>query len=156
QKKYRTWGQFRGYATVTTRTGQLASNPQTQQATAYYRGMDGDTLPSGTRSITVTDSQGGSHADADQLAGNPLETTTYLGSGGPAVSSTITSYWVSPATATLTRDGLPDLTATMTETAETWARTALTDGGQSGHWNVTETDNTYDATTTDPGFGLLT
>jgi RHS repeat-associated protein len=156
QKKYRTWGQFRGYGTVTTRTGQLAANPQTQQATAYYRGMNGDTLPSGTRSVTLTDSQGGNHADANQLAGSPLEATTYLGSGGPVASSAITSYWVSAATATLTRDGLPDLTANMTATAETWTRTALTDGGQTGVWNVTETDNTYDATTSDANFGLLT
>ena len=32
--------------------------------------MNGDTLPSGTASVTLTDSQGGSHTDADQLAGD--------------------------------------------------------------------------------------
>lgn len=155
QPKYRTWGQFRGYATVTTYTGQAANNPQTETETAYYRGMNGDTLPSGTSSVTLTDSQGGSHVDYDQLAGNPLETTTYLGAGGPVESSTITSYWVSAATATMNPAGLPPLTANMVEPAETWTRTALTDGGETGDWQVTETDDSYDATPTDTDFGLL-
>jgi RHS repeat-associated protein len=153
--KYRTWGQFRGYATVTTHTGEAANNPQTETETAYYRGMNGDTLPSGTSSVSLTDSQGGSHVDYDQLAGDPLETTTYLGAGGPVESSTITSYWVSAATATMNPSGLPALTANMVEPAETWTRTALTDGGETNTWQVAETDNTYDATTTDADFGLL-
>jgi RHS repeat-associated protein len=155
QPKYRTYGQFRGYATVTTYTGEAANNPQTESVTAYYRGMNGDTLPSGTSSVSLTDSQGGSHTDSDQLAGDPLETTTYLGKGGPVESSTITSYWVSAATATVSRSGLPALTANMAEPAESWTRTALTDGGESGTWSVTETDDSYDATTTAADFGLL-
>ncbi len=155
QPQYRSWGQFRGYATVTTYTGQAANNPQTETETAYYRGMNGDTLPSGTSSVTLTDSQGGSHTDYDQLAGEPLETTTYLGSGGPVESSTITSYWVSAAAATMNPSGLPALTANMVEPAETWTRTALTDGGETGDWQVTETDDSYDATPTDADFGLL-
>jgi RHS repeat-associated protein len=155
QPKYRTWGQFRGYATVTTRTGQLANDPQTETTTAYYRGMDADTLPSGTSSVTLTDSQGGSHTDSGQLAGRALETITHLGSGGPVESSTISSYWVSAATATMNPAGLPALTANMTEPAETWTRTALTDGGETGHWNITETDYTYDSAVSDADFGLL-
>jgi RHS repeat-associated protein len=155
EPKYRTYGQYRGYATVTTYTGEAANNPQTETETAYYRGMNGDTLPSGTSSVTLTDSQGGSHVDDDQLAGLPLETTTYLGAGGPVESSTITSYWVSPATATMNPSGLPALTANMVEPAETWTRTALTDGGETNTWRVTETDDSYDATTTDNNFGLL-
>ncbi len=153
--KYRTWGQFRGYSTVTTYTGEAANNPQTETVTHYYQGMNGDTLPSGTSSVTLTDSQGGSHVDYDQLAGEPLETTTYLGKGGPVESSTITSYWISAATATMSPAGLPALTANMVEPAETWTRTALTDGGETNTWQITETDNTYDATTTAGDFGLL-
>ncbi len=34
-------------------------------------------------------------------------------------------------------------------------RTALTDGGESGDWAVTEADDSYDATTSDTNFGLL-
>lgn len=154
QPKYRTYGQFRGYAKVTAYTGQVANNPQTEKTVQYYRGMDGDTSPSGTSSVTLADSQHGTHADTDRLAGQPLESTTYLGVGGPVVSSTITSYWVSAAAATESRPGLPDLTATMTEPAETWTRTALTDGGEQNAWRVTETDDSYDTTTTDAGFGL--
>ena len=74
----------------------------------------------------------------------PLETTAYLGNGGPVDHSTITSYWVSAATATRTRPGLPVLTANMIEPAETWTRQALTDGGTTT-WRYTETDTTYDA-----------
>ncbi len=155
QAKYRTWGQFRGYSTVTTYTGDNANNSQTETQTKYYQGMNGDTLPSGTRSVTLTDSQNGSHTDDNQLAGDALETTTYLGKGGPVESSTITSYWISAATATMHPAGLPALTANMTESAETWTRTALTDDGETGVWNVVETDDTYDPTTTDTQFGLL-
>jgi RHS repeat-associated protein len=154
QPKYRTWGQWRGYSAVTTYTGEAANNPQTETETKYYQGMNGDTLPSGTSSVTLTDSQGGSHIDYDQLSGDPLETTTYLGAGGPVESSAITSYWISAAVATMNPSGLPALTATMVEPAETWTRTALTDGGETNTWNVVETDNTYDSST-DADFGLL-
>ena len=165
EAKYRTWGQFRGYASVTTKTGQAASVTQSETATAYYRGMNGDPLPSGTASVTLTDSQGGTHADADALAGDPLESTTYDGAGGPVVNSAITSYWISGNAADMSSSqlpvlgtgspSLPDLTANMVQTAETWTRTALTDGGETGDWDVTETDDTYDTGTGDANFGLL-
>jgi len=155
QAKYRTWGQWRGYSTVITYTGEAANNPQTETEVHYYQGMNGDTLPSGTSTVTLTDSQGGSHTDYDQLAGDALETTTYLGASGPVESSTITSYWISAAVATMSPSGLPALTATMTEPAETWTRTALTDGGETSTWNVAETDDSYDTGTGDVNFGLL-
>jgi RHS repeat-associated protein len=175
EPKYQSWGQFRGYSTVTTKTGQTTSNPQTQATTSYYQGMDGDILPTGTRSIVLHDSTGGSHTDANQLAGQPLQVTTYQGAGGPEVSSTVTSYWVSAATATMDptlllalksddfqlpalNSGtvtLPNLTARMTQPAETWIETRLTDGGATS-WRDTENDYTYDATTSDANFGLLT
>ena len=143
--KYRTYGQFRGFASVETLTGDVANDPQTKTVTTYYRGMGG----------TLTDSQGGTHTDSNQLAGNVLETTAYKGDGGPVDNSTITSYWVSPAVATRTRTGLPDLTANVVQPAETWSRQALTDGGTTT-WRITEKDNTYDDTATDDDFGLLT
>jgi RHS repeat-associated protein len=154
--KYRTWGQFRGYASVETRTGDGANDPQTKTVTSYYRGMDDDWLSSTSRrSVNVTDSQGGVHPDSDQLVGNALETTAYTGAGGSVDHSTVTSYWISAATATRARTGLPALTAHATDVAETWSRQALTDGGTTS-WRVTETDNTYDATPADDNFGLLT
>lgn len=150
--KYRTYGQFRGYGTVTTLAGDGANDPKTESVTSYYRGMSDD---NNSTAVTVTDSQGGVHADADQLAGQALETTAYNGNGGPANHSTITSYWVSPAIATETRSGLQALTANMVEPAETFTRQALTDGG-TATWRYTETDTTYDATASDAGFGLAT
>ncbi|MGW1784042.1 polymorphic toxin-type HINT domain-containing protein [Streptomyces sp. NPDC002143] len=154
--KYRTWGQFRGYASVEARAGDGSNDPQTKSVTSYYRGMDDDWLSSSSRrSVNVTDSQGGAHPDGDQLAGNVLESTAYTGVGGSVESSTVTSYWISAATATRARTGLPALTAHTTDTAETWTRQALTDAGNTT-WRVTQTDNTYDATLADDNFGLLT
>jgi hypothetical protein len=64
--KYRTYGQFRGYGSVTTLTGDGDNNPQTESVTSYYRGMSDD---DNSTAVTLTDSQGGTHNDADQLAG---------------------------------------------------------------------------------------
>ena len=152
QPKYRTYGQFRGYGDVQTRTGNGVNDPQTLSETTYYRGMSND---NNSTAVTLTDSAGGTHDDANQLAGLPLETTSYLGDGGPVDHSTITSYWVSAAAATRTRSGLPDLTANWVASAETYTRQALTDGGTTT-WRYTETDTSYDATTTDANFGLAT
>jgi hypothetical protein len=154
--KYRTYGQWRGYQKVTTTTGNGAGDAQTKQVDSYYQGMDGDWLSStSNRSVSLTDSQGGSHTDSAQLAGSILESTSYLGNGGGVDNSTITSYWISAATATRTRSGLPDLTARTTGTAEEWTRQRLTDGGTTS-WRYTETDTTYDATRSDDDFGLPT
>ncbi|MGY5061026.1 RHS repeat domain-containing protein, partial [Streptomyces sp. 900105755] len=154
--KYRTYGQWRGYQQVTTTTGNGSGDAQTKQVDSYYQGMDGDWLSSTkTRSVPLTDSQGGSHTDSPQLAGQILESTSYLGAGGGVDHSTITSYWISAVTATRTRSGLPDLTANASATAEVWTRQRLTDKG-STTWRYNETDTTYDATRSDDDFGLPT
>jgi RHS repeat-associated protein len=154
--KYRTYGQWRGYQKVTTTTGNGSGDAQTKQVDSYYQGMDGDRLSStSNRSVSLTDSQGGSHTDSAQLSGSILESTSYLGNGGGVDNSTITSYWISAATATRTRSGLPDLTARTVGTAEQWTRQRLTDGGTTS-WRYTETDTTYDATRSDDDFGLAT
>ncbi|MEV6738702.1 RHS repeat-associated core domain-containing protein [Streptomyces sp. NPDC051104] len=152
QKKYRTYGQWRGYQDVKTLNGDGVNDKQTLDESTYYQGMSDD---NNTTAVTLTDSQGGTHEDLNQLAGETLESTSYLGNGGPVDHSTITSYWVSPATATRTRSGLPDLTANMVRPVEAWTRQALTDGGTIT-WRITETDTSYDATITDTGFGLQT
>ena len=150
--KYRTYGQLRGYGDVRVRTGDGVSDKQTLAETTYYRGMSNDNT---TTAVNLTDSAGGTHEDLNQLAGMPLEATSYLGDGGPVDHSTITSYWVSAAAQTRTRTGLPDLTATWTAVAETYTRQALTGGG-STTWRYTETDTSYDAATGDADFGLAT
>ena len=148
--KYRSYGQFRGYGSVTTYTGDGVNDPQTEQLTTYYRGMSDD---NNSTAVMLTDSQGGGHDDANVLAGLPLEATAYDGKGGPADHSAITSYWISAAAATRARSGLPALTATMVHPAETWTREALTGGGATS-WRVTETDTTYNTTTSSAYFGL--
>ncbi|MEU6402196.1 polymorphic toxin-type HINT domain-containing protein [Streptomyces sp. NPDC046985] len=152
QKKYRTYGQWRGYGDVKTLNGDGVNDKQTLDETTYYQGMSDD---DDTTTVTLTDSQSGAHEDLDQLAGQTLESTSYLGNGGSVDHSSITSYWVSPATATRTRPGLPDLTANAVQPVETWTRQALTDGGATS-WRITETDTAYDATAADAGFGLQT
>ncbi|WP_371493453.1 hypothetical protein OG871_39150 [Kitasatospora sp. NBC_00374] len=156
QPKYRTWGQFRGYATVTTYAGDGANDRKTKNTASYHRGMDGDYLtPTSTRTVTLTDSQGGTHTDSDQLSGSQLESTAYKGDTGAVENLTITSYWISPATATRNRTGLPALKATTVKDAETYTRQAVTSGGATT-WRVGETDNTYITDPADVNFGLPT
>src|SRR5579863_2836765 len=155
QTQYRTYGQWRGYQDITTYTG-TSGDPQTKTETTYYQGMDGDTLPGGgTRSITLTDSQGGQHPDTNQLAGDVLESTTYNLAGGPVDHSAISSYWVSAPVASRDRssENLPPLTANATGLVETWTRQAITDTTPTT-WRTTETDTSYDNHPDNPTFGL--
>jgi RHS repeat-associated protein len=148
--KYRTYGQWRGYHHVTTYTG-TGTDPQTESSTTYYQGMSDD---DDSTAVTLTDSQGGSHDDADALAGEVLESTTYTAAGGPVDHSTINSYWVSSPVASRTPPGLPALTANFTGQVESWTRQAITDTGTTA-WRETETDTSYDATSGDADYGLL-
>ncbi|MEO3777023.1 RHS repeat-associated core domain-containing protein [Micromonospora sp. B11E3] len=149
--KYRTYGQFRGYGTVRVRNGDGIFDSRTLSETTYYRGMSRN---NNSTVVNVTDSAGGVHEDVDQLAGRALESTNYLGDGGPVDNSTITSYWVSDATATRSRTGLPALTATFTAPVQTWRRQAVTTGGTTT-WRYSQTDMSYDTSITSPTFGLL-
>lgn len=151
--KYRSYGQFRGYKVVQTFTGDGQNDPQTETDDLYYQGMSND---NNTTDVTVADSQGAHHEDADQLSGEVLESTTYQGSGGPVDHSTITSYWVSGATASRSRvsSGLSPLTANWVEPVETWSRQATTSTG-SLVWNDLETDTSYDGMVGSPTIGLV-
>jgi RHS repeat-associated protein len=149
QPQYRTYGQWRGFEQVKTFTG-TGSDAQTESETTYYQGMSDD---NNSTAVNLTDSQGNTHADVDQLAGDELEHTDYDFAGGPVLDSQIYSYWVSAAAATRTRTGLPSLTANFSGQVEEWTRTATTDTGTTA-WRETETDTSYDATTTDANFGM--
>lgn len=161
---YRTYGQFRGYQQVQTRTGNtavnvtnLAADALTLTRTTYFTGMDGDTMPSGTRSVSITDSQGAAHTDSNQYAGQTLETTTFNGDGGPQVGTTISTYSTIATTATRARAGLQALAANIIgQTASTtYANKAA------GGLNTTGTSTTYDTlgrptTVTTSGTGATT
>ena len=124
--KYKTWSEWRGYGRVRTTVGDPGQ--QTLTETRYFRGMNGDHLPTGTRSVSVIDSQGGSWPDDDQLAGMTREEITYNGPTGAEVSGTISDPWTSAPTATRTIDGVT-VTARFVEVAVSNDRTDL-DGGR--------------------------
>ena len=148
QAKYRTYGQWRGYEDVKTYNG-TGTDAKTESESTYYQGMSDD---NNSTDVTVQDSQGKNHEDANQLAGEPLETTAYTYPGGPVDHSEIFSYWVSPAVSSRTRSGLPALTANYTGQVEDWTRQALTDSGTT--WRETETDTSYDTNLSDSTAGL--
>jgi RHS repeat-associated protein len=148
QPQYRTYGQWRGFQDVKTYSG-AGADPAQETETTYYQGMSDD---NNSTVVNLTDSQNGSHPDTDQLAGDALEHTGYAYKGGPVDDSQIYSYWVSPAAASRSRSGLPDLTANFTGEVEEWTRQALTDSGTT--WRKTETDTSYDTNLSHPTAGL--
>ncbi|WP_285555941.1 polymorphic toxin-type HINT domain-containing protein [Actinoplanes regularis] len=149
--KYRTYGQFRGYKTVRTFTGDGVSDRRTKTETTYYRGMSKN---NNSTVVNVTDSLDGVHEDVNELAGSVLETTTYQGEGGPVDSSTITAYWVSGATATRARTGLPAMTANWVAPALKLTRQRVTGSG-TPKWRDQQTDNSYDTNVNSATFGVL-
>jgi RHS repeat-associated protein len=139
--KYRSWGQFRGYAEVDVRSGDPQANivgavyggtndKQTLTKTFYLRGMDGDKTATGTRSASVTTSENGTITDADQYSGMVYETQDFNGSGGAQITKTITTPTTVATTATRARDDLPALKATIVRTARTDSYTVKAAGGR--------------------------
>ncbi len=120
----RTWNQWRGYGKVTTSIG-AAGKTKTVTESIYLRGMDGDHLSSGTRHVSVPDSDGGSIVDQDPLQGTVRESRTYLDDGKTVDSATISDPWLRGPTAT-SSDGV--LKAYMMDTAAVRGRTLLSDG----------------------------
>jgi len=153
--KYRTWGQFRGYAEVDTTTGdptvshttngQVVHDQLTLTKDYYFQGMNGDTLPGGKlRSVPNLTSQDGSISvpDNDALGGQLFETDTYTNDTDNVVNKTVVTVpTIIGPTASQSLSGLPDLTANMVRTARTVTRQAVSYG-----WRTTETDTFYNTT----------
>ncbi|MEJ3750926.1 RHS repeat-associated core domain-containing protein [Actinomycetes bacterium KLBMP 9797] len=133
--KYRTWSEWRGYARVKVTHG-APGDVRSQSETLYFRGMDGDKKSSGTRTATVTDSEGVAVADHAALSGGVRETITYNGPGGAVLDGEIKDYWISGATATR-----GSTKAYLTGVAKERTRLALAAGG----WQRTEVQTSYDA-----------
>lgn len=144
--KTRTWDQFRGFATVTTRTGGGSSGeaPRTKSVATYLRGMDGDVLANGSkRSVNVSDAQGGSTKDEDVLSGFVRQTQTYDRDGGDVVADEVSEPWLGDITATRAQSGgMPAITARPMNTGKVTSRAKLADGS----WRVSERTSTYDKT----------
>lgn len=146
--KHRTYGQFRGYGTVQTRTGNPnnvsngTSDAWTLSTATYFRGMDGDTLPNGaTRSASVSDSLGESFTDVDQIADTPLEVRSFNGDTSTQLTSHVTNSSVIATTASHARSGLPDLKATVVRNTKDRAYTNLAAGGTMNTTTASSYDN---------------
>ncbi|MFB7468246.1 polymorphic toxin-type HINT domain-containing protein [Streptomyces sp. NPDC056224] len=145
--KTRTWDQFRGYATVTTRTGSgnSAEAPRTKSVATFLRGMDGDVLANGTkRSVNVPDAQGGTIKDEEVLSGFVRQTQTYDRDGGTVIADEVSTPLLKPnATATRTQSGgMPPITARVMNTGTVTSRAKLADGT----WRTSQRTSTYDDT----------
>lgn len=141
----KTWGLWRGYQQVQVFHGDPGE--QTETDSLYFTGMNGDHLSSGgTRSVTITDSRGGTWPDSDALAGTKREVITRNGPGGPVVTDTITDPYISAPTSARTIGGVT-VNARYTGAAATAAYTAL-DGGRG--WRTARTENTFDS------YGMIT
>ncbi|MEU4220832.1 RHS repeat-associated core domain-containing protein [Actinoplanes sp. NPDC026623] len=149
--KNRTWGQFRGYPVVETRTGdpsvfhytdgKQVYDKKTLARSYYFLGMNGDTLPGGgTRSAPALNSQDGTVTVADNnvYAGMVFESEQYTAAGGTLDSATVTVPTQIGPTATRARSGLPALTAQMVRPAKTLTRTKTSYG-----WRKTESATFY-------------
>lgn len=94
RKSERTYRQWRGFAQVTTRVGDPYDGPQQTTRTRYYRGLDGQPLPDGTkRSATVVDAEGNTVTDHKALSGNVFEALTY--NGAAVIDGSTTRFWTS-------------------------------------------------------------
>ncbi|WP_255283733.1 RHS repeat-associated core domain-containing protein, partial [Saccharomonospora azurea] len=131
----KTWNEFRGFERVRIRQGSGDDGPVTLTEERYFRGMDGDEIPGGSRSVTVEDSEGGKHTDHDWLAGSLLESTTYSRDGGEPITKVITEpTWQGP---TATRGTLK---AYLVDVGTERTYTKL----ESGEFRVTRKHTTYD------------
>ncbi|MFF2257705.1 RHS repeat domain-containing protein, partial [Streptomyces albidoflavus] len=111
--KERTWSQYRGYERVRTRVGDTSDgDPQQLTEHRYFRGMHGDKLPSGTRTASVTDSEGGTHPDRTEFQGQLREEITYDAVGG-SVDSAVKVTPSAVKTASRARTGTTALEAWM-------------------------------------------
>ncbi|MFY1655293.1 RHS repeat domain-containing protein [Solwaraspora sp. WMMB762] len=143
---YRTWSDYRGYATVRSRVG--APGQETLTETKYLRGMHGDrSSPSGgTRSVQVSASIGDPVNDEDAWSGMVREQVVYDGVTSAPVSKTVNRPWQSAPTATRTIGGFTSY-ARYTGVDTAYAATML-DGGRG--WRTTKVVNTYDS------YGMIT
>ncbi|MCB8905999.1 MULTISPECIES: ricin-type beta-trefoil lectin domain protein [unclassified Streptomyces] len=130
EAKSRTWGDFRGFANVTTTVGSGTDGPRSQSVTTYRQGMDGDVRKNGTaRSVHLTDALGRDVTDVDWLSGQVLQTEAHHQAGGTVATQTVHASDDPVATATHTRTGLPALVARYTGTRNTTTtRVKLADG----------------------------
>ncbi|WP_203664267.1 RHS repeat domain-containing protein [Actinocatenispora rupis] len=136
----RTWSQFRGYDSVTTKVGETGSD--TLSIATYYQGMDGDKKADGTtRRVSIPAGIGSDQPDADAMSGMMRQQTVYNGTTDQPVSRTVNEGWQSAPTATRTISG-DSAYARHTSIKTAYAQTAL-DANRG--WRTTKTVTGYDS-----------
>ncbi|WTW98812.1 polymorphic toxin-type HINT domain-containing protein [Streptomycetaceae bacterium NBC_01309] len=110
----RTWSQWRGFGRLQTVVGKTDPALGTVAALSeqrFFRGMDGDPLPTGSRDVKVRDSTGAVIAeDIPPYQGLAAETITYYADGQAVAFRNLVTPW-SRLVAAQTRNGLPQLEA---------------------------------------------
>jgi RHS repeat-associated protein len=146
KEKYKTWSTWRGYTRVRVQSGGQDPVGMKSQTDHYFlRGMDGDrAAPSGgTKSVSISDGNGGTITDHNSAAGFEYRTESYSGPGGKVLEKTVNTPW-HRQTASRTRSwGVT--TANLTGTAETRTWTSLDDGAGS-KWRTTYKKNSFENT----------
>lgn len=142
KKADKTWSVWRGYGAVRTTKGDPGE--QSSEERRYFRGMHGDKLPSGTRTVALPAIAVGNVPaanDEDAFAGQVREAITYNGPGGAEVSATASEPWQSAPTASRTINS-STVYARHADTAVAHTRTAL-DGGRG--YRTTAMTTTFDS-----------
>jgi RHS repeat-associated protein len=144
KEKYKTWSSWRGYGHVRVTTGGQG-DPRSQTDHYFLRGMDGDKSDSsgGTRSVTVSDDNGGTITDHDSAAGFEYKTERYSGVDGTVLAKTVSTPWHHQTAARVRSWGTT--TADLTGTASTRTWTSLDDGAGS-QWRITYKTNDFENT----------
>ncbi|ACU38695.1 RHS repeat-associated core domain-containing protein [Actinosynnema mirum] len=135
QDKHRTWSQWRGYETVRITKGATVS-AQSASETVYFRGMHGDKLSSGTRSVDVENSEGEPHRDDDRLRGAVREMRQY--NGAELVSASVNDPYLPE---TPTAEDAAGRKAFVSGVAAVRGRSKLADGS----WRRTKVVKTFNA-----------
>ncbi|MCX4698497.1 RHS repeat-associated core domain-containing protein [Streptomyces sp. NBC_01373] len=146
KEKYKTWSAWRGYAHVRVLTGGQDPVGMKAQTDHYFlRGMDGDRAgPSGgTKSVTVSDDNGGTITDHASAAGFEYRTASYSGPGGKILEKSVNTPWHRQTASRVRSWG--STTANLTGTAATRTWTSLDDGAGT-KWRTTYKTNTFENT----------
>ncbi|MEU7526738.1 RHS repeat-associated core domain-containing protein [Saccharothrix sp. NPDC042600] len=93
-EKYKTWSEWRGYDKVRVKAGVTGPAPS-QTDHWYFQGMHGDRLDrdGGSKSVSVSDGEGGTHQDHESLRGMEVRKVVYDRAGGVPVARTVTAPW---------------------------------------------------------------
>lgn len=146
-ERARTWGEFRGFTTVTSTVGSGTDGPRSQSRTTYRTGMNGDKRKNGTtRSVHLTDLLGRDVIDEDWLSGAVLQKETFDQASGTVTARSVNGASDDVETARhVVGGGLPDLVARYSATTTTAiSQERNSDGTWRTHTITTHTDKDHD------------